>query len=292
MITAEPVDAAAAPPCLLGESPRWAAGRWWWLDADDGRVWTSRDLRLPPTLILHAGRRVSLVQPAGPDAAVVADGAVLRVLRRRRDNRWELGEPVPLGLGPGWVLNDGCADAAGRLWAGAIPPGGSPGSGLLMWTDGHEVTVARNGIASSNGMAWSADGRTLLHADTGRRVLLAHQVDTAAGAVRSTAVVREFGDGLPDGVALDDHGGAWVAVYGTGQVRRIAPGEPDLTVTVPTAQVTSAALGGPDGRDMLITTAREGLGPLDDPMAGRLFRARAPHLGLPTALVKDSRWPG
>lgn len=291
MIAAEPVDVSAAPCCALGESPRWAAGRWWWLDVGDGRVWTSSDLRSQPELILRAGRRVSLVQPAGPDAAVVADGAVVRALRRRRGGGWELGEPVPLGLGPGWLLNDGCADIPGRLWLGAVPPADAAGRGLLMWTDGHEVTVARDGIASSNGMAWSTDGRTLLHADTGRKVLLAHQVDTAAGAVRNTAVVREFGDGLPDGVALDDRGGAWVAVYGTGQVRRIAPGEPDLTVTVPAAQVTSAALGGPDGRDMLITTAREGLGPLDDPMAGRLFRARAPHPGLPTALVNDSRWP-
>jgi len=283
----EPLDEAVAPRTVLGESPRWAAGRWWWLDADDGRVWSGPDLVSPPELIMHAGRRVSLVQPAGADAAVIADGAVVRSLRRTSSG-WEQGAPLGLGLGEGWLLNDGCADAHGRLWAGAVAPGHGP-EGVLLRVDGRDVAVMRDGIQVSNGMGWSSDGRTLFHVDTGRRQLLAHRIDVASGELLATEVLWQCDDGLPDGLAVDAAHGVWVAVYGTGQVRRIVDGRPEEVVEVPTSQVTSVALGGPDGCEMLITTAREGFSAEDsrrDPLAGRLFRARAPYAGVETPLIE------
>jgi sugar lactone lactonase YvrE len=292
VLPVEILDESVAPRTTLGESPRWAAGRWWWLDAHDGRVWSSPDLASAPTLLADAGRRVSLVQPAGPDLAIIADAAVLRPLGAAAGS-WEPGPALPLGLPDGWVLNDGCADAEGRLWVGAVPPDRGA-DGVLLWTDGERVTVAHEGIAISNGMAWGADGATLFHADTGRSRLLAHRVDPRRGVVLGTEVLRSYDDGLPDGVAVDRDGGVWIAVYGTGQVRRIGGSGPgELVVEVPTPQVTSVALGGPDGCDMLITTAREGFTADDsrrDPAAGRLFRARSPHAGLEAPLVRRNGW--
>lgn len=290
-IPVELLDEVAAPRTTLGESPRWAAGRWWWLDAHDGRIWSSRDFGSPSAILASAGRRVSLVQPAAPDLVLIADGAVVRPLRRAAA-AWELGEALDLGLAPGWVLNDGCADAAGRLWVGAVPPG-RDSDGVLLRIDRQGAAIARRGITVSNGLSWSADRRTLFHVDTGRAQLLAHRVDPQSGAILASEVLWHCDDGLPDGIAVDVDGGIWVAVYGTGQVRRIVHGVPETIVEVPTPQVTSVALGGPDGRDMLITTAREGFTAADgrrDPLAGRLFCARAPFPGVETSLVERNGW--
>jgi D-xylonolactonase len=293
-IAVDLLDERVAPRTTLGESPRWAAGRWWWLDAHDGRIWSSHGLATRPAALANANRRISLVQPAGSDFALVADGAMIRPLRRAVPG-WEFGDPLGLGLGlgPGWVLNDGCADAAGRLWIGAVPRDPGSEDGVLLCIDGRQVVVAHDAISISNGMAWSVDGETLFHVDTGRAQLLAHRVDPRQGTILATEVVWHCDDGLPDGLAMDRAGGVWVAVYGTGQVRRIRSGEPELVVEVPTPQVTSVALGGPDGCDMLITTAREGFTADQsehDPAAGRLFRARSPHPGTETPLVRRNRW--
>jgi sugar lactone lactonase YvrE len=123
----------------------------------------------------------------------------------------------------------------------------------------------------------------MYHADSGEQLVLRYAV-SAVGIERREVYLRTS-DGLPDGLASDVAGGLWVAVYGTGEVRRYAPsGVLDAVVTVPAPQVTSVALGGPDGRDMLITTAREGYDEARsraEPMAGRLFRARVQHPGTP-----------
>ena len=73
-----------------------------------------------------------------------------------------------------------------------------------------------------------------------------------------TAIAFDDG-GLPDGLAADREGGIWVAMYDSAEVRRYAAdGTLDTVITIPTPQATSVELGGPDGRDVLITSAREG----------------------------------
>lgn len=190
----------------------------------------------------------------------------------------------PLALG-GWLVNDGCADADGRLWIGTIGPGRTAGSGqLIMVAAGARPSVARSGFHLSNGMAWHPDGSTLFHADSGACVVWAHQIDCATGAVVDSRIHLDFsgGAGIPDGLCTDVEGGLWVACYGTGEVRRHLDGQLERVVTVPTEQVTAVELGGATGTEMLITTAREGFDAgrsAAEPLAGRLFRADAGVVG-------------
>src|SRR5471030_1282004 len=63
-------------------------------------------------------------------------------------------------------------------------------------------------------------------------------------------------DGTPDGLAVDNEGGVWVALYGGGAVRRYGPdGELDRVVAVPAKNVTACCFGGHDGRSLFVTTA-------------------------------------
>ncbi|GEM_PF-1966742 len=299
--------AVDAPHCALGESPRWAYGAWWWVDADAGVLWGAdaglttaggaREVRE----VLRTGGRLSLAHPAGGGRLVVASGTDLLVVDPGG------GPPRPwsrIDLPPGWLVNDGTADAAGRLWIGSVHPDRARGAGSLhvVATDGRVRTVA-TGFTLSNGMAWRSP-TLMVHADSGERCLWEHEVEPGTGrllrsrrgnrlpdaaaagtASPGTVAAPPGGDAgsaaaglaLPDGVAVDRAGGLWVAMYGTGQVWRLVGDQVTAVVEVPTPQVTSVALGGPDGRDMLITTAREGMDAAAvaaDPHAGRLFRAR------------------
>ncbi len=202
------------------------------------------------------------------------------------------GRPRPwsrIDLPAGWLLNDGTADAAGRLWIGSVHPERRRGAGALhmVEADGRAWTVA-TGFTLSNGMLWRSAGGgrgasgVLVQVDSAERCLWEHEVAPESGALLRSrrATLLPPGPGpvaLPDGVAADRTGALWVAMYGTGQVWRLSDGRVDAVVEVPTPQVTSVALGGPDGRDLLVTTAREGMDAAAvaaDPNAGRLFRAR------------------
>ena len=69
-------------------------------------------------------------------------------------------------------------------------------------------------------------------------------------------MVIERGAGIPDGLAVDDEGGIWVALWGRAAIRRYSPhGELERVVDVPADNVTACCFGGDDGRSLYITTA-------------------------------------
>jgi sugar lactone lactonase YvrE len=79
----------------------------------------------------------------------------------------------------------------------------------------------------------------------------------------------------------------WLAVFGSGELRRYTPdGRLDTVVRVPASQVTSAAFGGDDLGTLYITTGRENFTPAQaraQPRAGDIFACtpgvsgRPPH---------------
>jgi sugar lactone lactonase YvrE len=84
--------------------------------------------------------------------------------------------------------------------------------------------------------------------------------------------------GSPDGLAVDAEGGVWVALGQGGAIGRFLPdGRLDELVAVPAQFVSSLCFGGPDMRDVLITTADNHVNP---ELGGALFRARSEIAGL------------
>jgi sugar lactone lactonase YvrE len=268
--TAEP--AGSATP-ILGEGPRWdaEAERLVWVDIDGGQ--------------LHAGDRavacgdkvcaaapwegdLVLVALAGALAAVdVSEGSVRRLV------------DVPHGR-PGMRCNDGACDPAGRFWIGAMTLDKAPGAAALYRydPDGALHTVL-TGITLSNGLGWDPAGRLMYYIDSPTQRVDVLDYDHASGTVtgrRRFAAIPEA-DGLPDGLAVDDEGGVWVALYGGGEIRRFDPdGRPWGRVEVPAAHVTACCFAG----DRLLVTARGGLFGLDVPYSGppaRPFAGRPVH---------------
>jgi len=187
-------------------------------------------------------------------------------------------------------MNDGAVDPAGRFWAGTMSLEGEAGRGTLYRLDPDgTVTPMIAPVTTSNGPAWSPDGRTMYYVDTRTRRIDALDFDVETGTCtnRRPFVDFEGQPGRPDGVIVDEEGGLWVGLWMGRAARRYRPdGTLDTVVDLPASCVTKCAFGGPDLLDMYITTARL---PGDEenraiePQAGGLFHVRPGVRGMPPA---------
>lgn len=190
-------------------------------------------------------------------------------------------------------FNDLFTDEQGRVFTGSMmsDPFSTKGErrmGECFRIDSADSAEMLYGdISLTNGIGFLPGGRTLVHADTARGQILAHDLDDdgRAGARRVFAKVEGGGRaGGPDGLAVDVEGGVWVAVYGAGAVHRYAPdGSLDRSVPIPARAVTSLCFGGADLRDLYVVSADNS----DDPDAeGCVFRTRSDVAGLPAPLAR------
>ena len=171
-------------------------------------------------------------------------------------------------------FNDGGCDPAGAFLVGTMAYDEAPGRGTLyrLGAD-RDVSVVLQGVTISNGVQWAHDGRTALFVDTPTGRIDRFDVDPASGAWSGRRTFAEVdGPGLPDGLALDEEGGAWVALWGGGTVHRYDPsGRLDRVVELPVSQVTACTFGGPDRRTLFITTSQQGVDRDEQPEAGAVF---------------------
>jgi len=274
----------------LGEGPVWddRSGRVHWVDIRAGRVH-----RFAP-----AGGSdpvLELGQPVG-SLALGADGGLVVAIRDgfglvpAGSNRIERVIEVEKDIATN-RMNDGRCDPAGRFWAGTMADDRTPGAGSLyrLQQVGGALVPQRmfGGLTIANGIDWSPDGRLMYYIDSPTQRVDVFDFDVEAGAVGNRRVFAEIpeAEGLPDGMVVDAEGGVWVALFWKGRVRRYTPGGAvSMEVEVPVTLVTSATFGGPDLRDLYITTARHRLTPEESGRqvhAGSLFCCRPGPAGRP-----------
>jgi sugar lactone lactonase YvrE len=198
----------------------------------------------------------------------------------------------PEGATPGNRFNDGRCDPAGRFWAGSMSLRfrTEPGRGTLyrLAPDGSVTPVLRD-ITLSNGLGWSPTGDRMYYIDSTAQRVDVLDFDLANGTASNRRPLIEIaaGDGMPDGLTVDADGFLWVAVWGSGTIRRYSPaGELERLVRVPVSQVTSCAFGGRDLEDLYITSEGADMTPeaqRAEPHYGGLFVCRAGVRGLPPA---------
>jgi sugar lactone lactonase YvrE len=171
-------------------------------------------------------------------------------------------------------LNEGGCDPQGRFYCGSMAYAQTPGAGALYRLDAdRRVSTVLEGVTISNGLQWSADGSRAFYNDTptGRIDVFDFDGDTAAFTHRRPFV--DLADGLnPDGMAIDDEDGVWIALWGGSAVHRYdADGRLDQVVELPVTNVTACAFGGDDRRTLYITTSRQHLEPGTQPDAGSVY---------------------
>lgn len=259
----------------LGEGPVWDTRQnvLWWVDI--------------------SGRRLHRFSPdSSQDEALAVANEVGAVVPRRgggllcavREGFAVFGDDCKMDLvvrahlDPGMRMNDAKCDSLGRLWASSMALEATPRAGSL-YRLGTNFGLSRvlPELTIGNGLAWSADDRTMYFIDSATRAVDAFDFEANSGELsgRRQVISLPEGVGLPDGMCIDAEGCLWVALFGGSAVRRYTvDGELVGLVNLPVTNVTCPAFGGPGLTDLYVTTAREGLSQTAlaaQPEAGGLF---------------------
>ena len=293
MTTVEVLQHAEA---IVGEGPVWdaRAQTLHWVDILAGTAHsTTLDGRTSSFAV--DGHLAGVLPTADPDQLLLMmrDG-----FRLRKVDGTLLDLALPLAEHPGIRFNDGKVDPHGRAfgdtmayeWQTGEPVGAlyrldADADALTATAPAAEVTTIEAGARLSNGIGWSPDSALMYFTDSGAQAIYVYDYDLDAGTPRNRRVFLEVPpeDGLPDGLAVDDDGFVWIALHGSGTVRRYTPeGALDRVVEIPATQVTSLCFVGPSLDRIAVTSARYLLTPetlADQPLAGSVFVFDAPAPG-------------
>lgn len=194
-------------------------------------------------------------------------------------------------------FNDGGVDPVGRFIAGTVDETREKGIASLYRYDSRGLTRLAGGLLTSNGVAFSPDGRRLYHSDALRYTLYACDYDVTTGEATNRQVFAHFGSetdkGRPDGGAVDAEGCYWTALFEGGRVQRYAPdGKLLAEYPVPAKCPTMIAFGGPDLKTLYCTSAS--IGRPDEelteyPLSGALFSMRTDVAGFARPLFNPAR---
>jgi xylono-1,5-lactonase len=260
----------------LGEAPLWVAREQalYWLDIEGRRIfrqkfgsdgWESFETPL----------RVGSLLPRAKGGFVAGTEKGL-AFADPQAGRFDIFADPERDL-PGNRFNDGKTDREGRFWAGTMDDKEEQATGALYRIDADlSVDKADGGYEITNGPAFSLDGRTMYHNDSGRRVVYTFDLDRDGNASNRRVFARfEEEDGAPDGMTVDAEGCLWVCLFGGWCVLRFSPeGECIGEVEMPASQPTSCAFGGPGLDRLFIASARkdlDGEALAREPFAGGLF---------------------
>lgn len=240
----------------LGEGPVWDEKRasLWWLDLSRETLHRS-DQGTGRTESIQLDRMVGSIglRVAGGLIAAIPGGFGALA---------ETGEITP------WVLpevhlprnrmNDGKVAPDGTFWAGSTSRDGQSGAGgLYRLRPDRTVETVLTGLGIANGIGWHPDGRRIYFVDTATQALDLVTADGTGGWTRTTIARIDRDLGVPDGLAVDADGNAWVAMCFGGRVRCYSPdGVLCEEVRLPASLTTSVAFGGPDLSLMFVTTGR------------------------------------
>ncbi|WP_049815565.1 SMP-30/gluconolactonase/LRE family protein [Niastella koreensis] len=88
----------------------------------------------------------------------------------------------------------------------------------------HKLHKIADGLYYPNGLAFTQNGRQLLVAETGRQQIWTGDWDAESASWTNRRVFAQTGGAIgPDGMALDEDGFLYVAIYGSGCIRVFDP---------------------------------------------------------------------
>lgn len=274
-------DVVVRAHATVGEGPVFdrRSGRLCWVDIDNGILY-EEDLAAGHQTSWSTGTLLGAVAPRRQEpgfVVAVADGLGYLV-------EGELTLAAPILPEPHRRMNDAKCDSRGRLWAGSTTMKFVPGAGALHRWDGSEPSaVVAEGFTLPNGLGWTASDDVMYLADSMRGVLLSAPYYPDEGDVGSFTEVCAVDGGLPDGLAVDVEGCAWVAIWGGHEVRRYDPrGQVVGRIPMPVEKPSSCAFG--DDGSLYITSATADIAPQDlsnQPLAGSVFAVSTNTHGVP-----------
>lgn len=149
--------------------------------------------------------------------------------------------------------------------------------------------VMREQMITPNGMAFSADGRTMYLSDShpSRQVVWAYDYDTDTGTPSNGRLFIDMNayPGRPDGATVDEDGCYWICGNDAGLVHRFTPdGRLDRSMSVPFAKPAMCAFGGSDLNMLFVTSIRTDD---SDPLSGAVVALRPGVRGTPEPVLAE-----
>jgi sugar lactone lactonase YvrE len=241
------------------ESPRWFQRELWFSDFFSRRV-SSVDLGGQVTNRFYVPGQPSGLGPLPDGDVLIASVHNGRLLRGSPDG--SMRSVADVGASYRGTLNDLVVDTQGRAYVSTLPDltGVRPGDVLrcpIILVDEHgETRVVADDLRVPNGMVISADGRTLIAAETQAYRLIEFAI-AEDGSLGPPQLFAELGEHKPDGIALDPTGAVWVCCPFTSKVLLVAEGGAILASrSTPGSWAVSCALGGELEDTLFVVTAQ------------------------------------
>ncbi|WP_146681521.1 SMP-30/gluconolactonase/LRE family protein [Thioclava sp. F28-4] len=266
--------------CELGEGPFWHPERsqFFWFDILNRKLLT-RDANGPlewqfEGMASAAGwvdrERMILATETGLSLFHIGEGTLEPLVEVEADD-------------PGTRSNDGRADRQGGFWFGTMGKEAERGRGTIYRYYRGELRRLVSEISIPNAICFTLDGRTAYYADTPSHKVWCQPLDADGWPEGESRLFLDLSseDLYPDGAVVDAEGGFWCALWSSGRVARFdAEGRMTHHLDLPGKNSTCPAFGGADMRDVLVTSALEGM---TDPDAdqGLSYLLRAPFVGVP-----------
>ena len=240
---------------VLGESPRWHAGRLWLCD------WSAHEIL---AVDLAGKRELIATIPSFPfcidwlpdGRLLVVSGGEGRLLAQEPDGSFVTYADLSTLSPHPW--NEIVVDGRGNAYVNTIGfdfPGGefAPGLIVLVTPDGAVRQVA-DGVAFPNGMVVTPDNATLILAESYGNRLTAFDI-AADGSLGNRRTWASLDGGYPDGICLDAEGAIWYADVPNRRCVRVREGGAVLQTVDLDRGCFACMLGGVDNRTLFIVAA-------------------------------------
>jgi sugar lactone lactonase YvrE len=239
---------------VWGEGPIWYDNRLLYVDIESHKV-VSFEPGSGLEKIWDVGQRVGMVVPRRSGGLVIAGDDGFAFLNEGNGEVTAITDPEPEKENN--RFNDGKCAPDGHLFAGTISLVKNEGDAdLYRLSPNLEVTKAYGPVTNSNGIVWSADGATCYYIDTPTKQVLAFDYSNGLLANSRRVVALNHIESSPDGMAIDENGHLWIAFCHGACVTSFDPvsGYEVQRVSLPCLETTACAFGGPDLRDLYVTT--------------------------------------
>ncbi|MBD3662850.1 SMP-30/gluconolactonase/LRE family protein [Sulfitobacter sp. TSTF-M16] len=159
--------------------------------------------------------------------------------------------------------NDGRADPWGGFWIGTMGKAAETGAGAFYRYYRGDLRQLIPTADIPNAICFAPDRSCAYYTGVELGIVMRQPLEQENGWPDGPPTVfidLRDEDGAPDGAVTDTDGNLWLARWGGACVSCFAPDRTHLRdISVPALQVTCPAFGGPDLRDLYVTSATEGI---------------------------------
>ncbi len=248
------IETAGEIRSTWGEGPIWWEGKLVYVDIESHCV-ISYDPKTGEEQTWNVGERVGTVVPRSSGGFVIAGDHGFAFLDEQSGEVTPICDPeADKGNNR---FNDGKCAPDGHFFAGTISLVKKAGDAdLYRLSPGLEASKAYGPVTNSNGIAWSADGKTAYYIDTPTKRVRAFDYEGGLLTNPREVISTEDLEASPDGMTIDGDGHLWIAFCHGACVICYDPesGEMMRKIELPCLETTACAFGGEALDELYVTT--------------------------------------